>query len=425
MKSDILQDAIGEVMDDYIQDAHAVTMTENNLLKRHTLWLKWGAALACLCVIMAGVTLVFHQQMGAPFQQGGIPFWQKNGDGQGNNHVQQWDADFSADQYFAYSNSKDIVSKSSISDSALPYTESRHFSSQREQLEAEGILPPMDAYPQFRLQGNYYTDGSLYSLELEWSSRNQEDISAYSTLTVTAGYDEVPSIQDCIFIEVDENGNVLEPAVTVTERDGIRIIAKEENRRKTLTFQTEKGWYQITGSWNDSYEAVAELLDWFWTHPIDFDLFPMEKGDHYTSSRYTEMPDSEALQGLAAYLPSFEAFGFACQEVYVTSKNGTPISFEGHFISGVTDEQLESMEYTVGEERCTTIHWCLDAEPETYEWEGCIGNLEELRESQIRSLMPVDEVTTEIKISFTQGNCVITVYTSDVGEAWKLIDSLR
>lgn len=226
MKSDILQDAIGEVKDYYIQDAHTVPMKESNFVKRQTLWLKWGAALACLCVIMAGVTLVFHQQMGAPF-------WQKIAHKQGNNHVQQWDADFSADQYFAYSNSKDIVSESSISDSALPYAESRFFSGQRKQLETEGILPKMDAYPQFRLQGNYYADGSLYSLELEWSSRNQEDISAYSTLTVTAGYDEVPSIQDCIFIEVDENGNVLEPAVTVTERDGIQIIAKEENRRKT------------------------------------------------------------------------------------------------------------------------------------------------------------------------------------------------
>ena len=36
----------------------------------------------------------------------------------------------------------------------------------------------------------------------------------YSDLVITAGYQEVEQITDYIFIEVDENGNIIKPAIT-------------------------------------------------------------------------------------------------------------------------------------------------------------------------------------------------------------------
>lgn len=47
MKSDLLQDAIGEVRDDYIQDADLAPV------RKKSGWLKWGAMAACLCLVLA------------------------------------------------------------------------------------------------------------------------------------------------------------------------------------------------------------------------------------------------------------------------------------------------------------------------------------------------------------------------------------
>lgn len=65
-------------------------------------------------------------------------------------------------------------------------------------------------------------------------------------------------MEDTIIYEIDDNGNIIPPAVTVTERDGIQIIAEgKENWKKTITFQNDSGWYQMKGSFNDNYTAVS------------------------------------------------------------------------------------------------------------------------------------------------------------------------
>ena len=56
MKSDLLQDAIGAVRDDYIQDADLAPARK----KRG--WLKWGAMAACLCLVLAATIFGLKNQ---------------------------------------------------------------------------------------------------------------------------------------------------------------------------------------------------------------------------------------------------------------------------------------------------------------------------------------------------------------------------
>ncbi len=90
-----------------------------------------------------------------------------------------------------------------------------------------------------------------------------------------AGKKEANEAQDLIFVQLDENGNpIKEKGETVTDYMGTRIVAGvSESGKKTLTFRAENGWYQISGSFADSYESVAELMQWFLQHPIDFAHF--------------------------------------------------------------------------------------------------------------------------------------------------------
>jgi hypothetical protein len=61
MKSEILQDAIGEIKDEYIEDAHAVSIINNIKTAKLSAkvqfsWKLWGVMAACLCLMaIAGV----------------------------------------------------------------------------------------------------------------------------------------------------------------------------------------------------------------------------------------------------------------------------------------------------------------------------------------------------------------------------------
>ncbi|HJJ47187.1 MAG TPA: hypothetical protein O0X32_02925 [Methanocorpusculum sp.] len=390
-------DAIGYV------DDHLVEKAENySAAKKRNTWIKWASIAACLCLVVGAVFAISNFRPG--------------------NHVQIWNDSYSYKQYFKYSNSGDSVSESSsLADSAIPYAETRSFSDDRTTLESESIIPAIETHPIFSAEAHYNSDGSLYSIVLSWHRRDTEGQENYSDLSVTAGYEEVPQIDDCIAIEIDDEGNIIEPGVTVTERDGIRIVATgNENQKKVITFKNDNGWYQITGSWNDSYEAVVELLDWFWNHPIDFSRFPIDAGDEFTDTSLLEMPDT-----FSEYLPDFQKFGFLYETSTIMLKNGEPISLEADYVSNVTEEQVGNSEYKIGENGCTTIHWCIDANTNAYDLEGCIGNLEDLTQEQVLSLKPADDVTTETKVKFIQDGFVVTVYASDINEAWELIESIK
>ena len=226
--------------------------------KRPRAWLKWAAAAACLALAVLAV-FVLRTPEAAP------------------QNPQQWSADMTAADYFRFCEPGD----SAQSDAMMPDDglEMRDFSDQRAALEEAGVIPVIDDHPEVSFFTKYNEDGSLQYVWLWWMRRDELGLENYSDLRVLSGPRPVEIIEDCILIELDEDGNVIEPTVTVTERDGVSIVAEgHEGIEKTLTFQTEHGWYQISGSWNDDFEPVVALLDWFWAHPIDYGAFAMENG---------------------------------------------------------------------------------------------------------------------------------------------------
>lgn len=396
MKTSNLIDIIGNIDDNMIEEARKKPAGPK--------WPVWAAAAACLCLAAGGI------------------FYFAKAPKTGGNHVQAWSASYSAEDYFRYSGTGDGSTEAkSVADSAKEYAESRFYSDDRSLMEENEVIPALQTHPLFYAEANFEEDGSLYSVVLSWHRRDLKGLEHYSDLSVIAGHKEVPIVRDCIFVETDENGNVLEPAVTVTERDGVLITARgRENQEKTITFQNESGWYQISGSYNDRYEDVVSLFTWFWEHPIDFSRFTLLNGDCYTYTTLDAMP--EAFSGSR---PDFAARGFVCGYSTVTLKNEQPVAFEAVYVSNVTREQAESSEYTPGENGVDQIHWCLKAEPDVYELAGCIGDVESVTKEQLLSLSPPDSVTTQTRVQLRQGDWVLIIYTTDVDAVWELIESIR
>lgn len=393
MKQDYLAHCIGNVNVKYIEEAESYRKKNKNI------WVKLGTAAACLCLIAVGMYAVFHRPTSY----------------NSRNQILQWSAQFLAKDYFKYNNGKndDEVSSSIIAEEAIKYAETRSFTEERRQFENEGVIPFMNGHPLFNCTVNYNDDGSIYSLNFSWHKRG--NIDDYSDLSITAGYREVEIIEDCIFIELDENGNVVTPAVTVTERDGIQIVAKgSEKHKKTITFQNGSGWYQVEGSWNDSYENMVTLLDWVWEHPIDFDRFPMDAGDEFTSSKIEQNPHA-----FSGYIPDFEAFDFVEEWNGLTLKNGEPYSFEANYVAHADAELVrESEYYNIG--GWTNIHWRITVNPDYYDIRDSLGELHELTE-QIVS----DKLKKSSNIAFTWNGYFIRIYSNTSGELWSILETLQ
>jgi len=390
MKREKLCDAMTQLPDDIIHEAEIVRTREK---RRNNAWLKWASAAACLCLVVAGaVHMMSH--------------------GDGNRVVLQWSENFPAEDYFKYNLGIDGASSSkSLADSAVQYAETRDFSDYRTQMEEADVIPVMPDHPLYDCVVRYNEDGSIFSVTHAWHQRGD----TYSDLTITIGYEEVPLIQDCISVELDENGNIVPPSVTVTERDGIQVVTQgNESQEKTITFQNDTAWYQIAGSWGDSYESMVALLDWVWEHPVDFEMFAMENGVEYTSVQLTDYPDAFAKQ-----IPNFDALGYFLDEHYLQLKDGVPHAFEGHFYTGVTPEQVEDGSiYEM--DGWTEIHWCIDAQPDYYDMEKCMGDISELTQGQV-----VEALTEGSNFSFVLDGVFIKVYCDDAVEAWAAVTSLR
>lgn len=241
---DMIINAVGKIDDDMIESVDVLRQKR----RKHSKVKLAAVIAACLCIAAGCVIFAINRS-----------------DTRDTDHVQTWNPAFTADMYFKDcepDNSSEVVS----SDAILSFAYCKDFSDKREKWEAKGMIPVMETHPLFDAYAFYNKDGSLYGATISWHRRDAEGLEHYSDLTVTAGYDELKRIEDCIIVP--------EPSATVTKRDGIDIVARGgEDQNKTLTFQNESGWYQISGSFNDSYEDVVALLDWVWEHPVDFTEF--------------------------------------------------------------------------------------------------------------------------------------------------------
>ena len=368
MRSDILADAIGQVRDDYILDAencvenditghnnevntvilkdsdnkmyknvqsyqnekiyenaqndqnnktHAgksgnfITILQNKTMIRYII------AAACLCLIVVGGIIISNRlRKDSPT-------------------VQQWSASMQAGEYFANSGKKSSSTSSSASLVMSPYAIMLSLDNSREDLENSGVIPIISDHPEHSFLTAYNGDGSLYKVSFWWMRRGA-GLEEYSDLTFTAALKELHEISDVITIRTDLFGNELPPYVTATVRDGITIFAEgEESENKSITWQTDRGWYQITGSWKDSYESVIALLDWFWEHPFDLTGYAKIPSDAIICSDRNEYPDAFCDQ-----IPDFAQLGYSIEleNVNLTMIDGrsTPVWFEGIYTRGET-----------------------------------------------------------------------------------------
>lgn len=392
-----LFNGITGIDDDLIEEAQTSKLYKK---KQTPIWRKWGAVAASFCLVAVGAAALFYLTDQSDSK---------------SHTVQQWSDSFQAEDYFKYSSTdaNGMQQSSSLADSEIPYAESRFFSDKREQFETAKMIPMMESHPLFHCVANYNSDGSIFDVEISWHRRGEK--TDYSDLKIVAGLQKVELIEDCIFVELDEQGNLVEPTITVTNRDGIQIVAEgKADQQKIITFQNDSGWYQITGSWSDDYASVALLLDWIWEHPIDFTQFSIDAGDNYTYATMTEYPDA-----FADYLPDFEAFGFYESETSITLKNGVPVNFEGHYVAHAEKELVAADNY-YDVPGYTKMHWCFVTEPDTYDLQRCIGELKEITEQMV-----LDALEKESSVAFTWGNHVVIVYPDSPYEAWELIASLQ
>ncbi len=426
MRSDMLADAIGQIQDDYILDAencaesglndrdaviNTVIQKDSNSKmykdaqidrddKSHlarqdilsTIMQKkkrfgFAIAAACLCLIIVGGIILSNRLR------------------KDSTAIQQWSASMTANDYFANSGKKSSSTSSSASLIMMPYAISLSLDDSREDLENSGVIPVISDHPENSFLTAYNGDGSLYKVSFLWMRRGT-GLEEYSDLTFTAAPKELHEISDVITVRTDLFGNEIPPYVTATERDGITIFAEgEESENKSITWQTDRGWYQITGSWNDSYESVINLLDWFWEHPFDLTGYATIPSEAIICSDRNEYPDAFCDQ-----IPDFAQLGYSIESenVNLTMIDGrsTPVWFEGIYTRGGT-----------------RIRWTINTGADADAWSENIGRPSETTEEKLTEALTGKD---HVNIFFNMP-CMATlkVESGTAADAWEVIQSLR
>ena len=354
-------------------DLKYVEEAERFRRKQRQTWLRWAAAAACLCLAAAGVFAALGRQ--------------------GDAGVRKWNSAYRAEDYFRGSG-QTVPEEKSVAPAETPCSRTRMFSDRRAELEQAGVIPTLETHPLFDLSANYMDDGTLHSVQIGWYRRSLVGLEDYSDLVLLAAPKELRPVSDTVDVNMEAH-------VTVTERDGVRIEAVgAEQTQKRMTWRTEQGWYQVSGSWNDSYADVAALFEWFWAHPLDFTQFPADGGYQLTSSTLAERPDA-----FRDVLPDFASFGYAQSDSIVVLKDGEPTHAEIHLSNG-DDEDF--------------IHWCVESEPDVYELARCMGALETLTQQSLTA-----QIAQEGQISFLQDGYAVTVYSRASQAVWALVASLQ
>ena len=315
------------------------------------LWLKWGIAAACVCLIAFGAGMLLRNRA-------------QNAGGQ------QWTASMRAKDYFKNSGKGKAPDSGEASIVMPPYAVQVLMSDDRSVLEAQGILPEMRNHPDQSFSAEYNGDGSLYKVSFWWMRRGEHGIDEYSDLIMTAAPRELHEVTDTISSQMDSNGDILPEYITATIRDGITIYAAgQEHMEKTLTWQTDEGWYRITGSFHDSYEDMIVLLDWFWEHPLHLARFSTPPDGTLESFSRGEQPDA-----FAGQIPGFTASGYTAEKELIHTGDvfgkNVPVWFDGEYIRGET-----------------RIRWTVSTGADRDAWADCLGRPGEITEEKIRSAL--------------------------------------
>ena len=298
-------------------DLIAAAGTEAPRRERH--WIRWAAAAACFCLLV-GVGLLLRGK-------------RANAEG-----AQKWSPSMTAADYFRNCGNEKGPTRISLASLVMPpYAAALPLDGERKSLEAEGVLPPMEDHTSQNFKAYYNADGSLYKVTFWWMLRPYDDTGGYSDLRLTAAPKELHEINDVVVIRLDENGREIPHNVTLTLRDGVEIRAEGGGlEHRTLTWQTEEGWYQLYGDADREEELVA-LLDWFWAHPLSLERFRDMAEQCFVISPREEQPEA-----FLAQIPDFEAMGYTAESelVYLAprydSGEQAPVGFVGVYVRGET-----------------------------------------------------------------------------------------
>lgn len=389
---------IGGIDEKYVEAARRAGARE----KKAAPWKTVVSAAACLCLITAAAfavpKMMKHAADPIPLSDDSI--------------AQEWSASMKAEDYFRHSG-KGGDDEMAMSDGSIvmpPYAHAESLSDERAALEAEGVLPSMPDHHDLGIQAEYNGDGSLYKVWFMWMRRSEHGTEGYSDLKLTAAPQELHEISDTVYILTDENGREIPDDVTATVRDGVLILAQgRENGAKTMTWQTEEGWYQISGSWNDRFEDVVALFEWFWEHPLDLSMFA--KPQNMRFSDRSAYPDA-----FREMIPDFSSLGYTAESElvnlgrhYAYGNETVPVWFEGVYVrSGVR------------------IRWTVSVGADKDDWDACLGRPREVTEEKLTAAMnDRNRVNLFFDVSDLAAMATVCLEEGEVQAVWELIRSMQ
>lgn len=176
----------------------------------------------------------------------------------------------------------------------MPYETTVDHSAAREAMETLGMIPDLPAYDVFSCRAYHTEDGSLYGVTFSWYMSGDAN-GNYHHLTLMVAPEEVWMPGDRL-LSVGADGVTMRASATGGEsllsaetlpsgarafqREGVRIVALGwADTDKLLTFADDQGWYEITGTSDDSAETLLTLCDWIWEHPMDLGYFEETAND--------------------------------------------------------------------------------------------------------------------------------------------------
>ena len=381
MNGEFVLDSLEFIDADLIEEAGLATP------RKRKRWALPVAAAACVCLLLGVCWLLWGREAKEP-------------------GVQKWSPSLSAADYFKDCGGEGGRKRISYATLVMPpYVAALPLDEER--LEAEGVvMPAVQDRPAMDMAACFNGDGSLYKVLVLWELRPEDGRDVYSVISLSAAPKELHEVSDVIVRRLDADGVEIPPKVTTTVRDGVTILAEGGEREpKTLTWQTEEGWYQLQGN-PDSAETLVSLLDWFWAHPLNLDRFREMAGECFTYSTRAEQPEAFREQ-----IPDFAALGYTAESelVYQAYRYGDdlwePVGFEGVYVRGET-----------------RIRWTVSTGADADAWEACLGRAGEITEDRLREAL---SEKSEVNIFFDLP-CMATLRLEQgtPADAWEIVHSL-